>query len=412
MRPVTVSLRLTTADPNGICASQTMAAAGDLIINGVLGFDDKKAYLGVAAAVRITSAGDDTGITFTVYGTDNWGGNVFETVTGASGGTVDTVTTFETVSRIITSGTTAGNVEAGTAEDDNSISTAATITGASGLAIDGVAIQNAKMYGVATLVPAQVVKIASAGNDSGITFTVYGRDAQGTPISEAITGSNGGTATGTTLFTEVIAVSAGSRPVDVMTVGVAGNLDSICESKRPAAAGHIVFNGVGCELFARHVSIASGGDESDITFTVKGLDRAGLALSEEITGPSSNTVKGVKNFSVVHTVRSSGVVGNAVTVGSADEADLALTGIDRYTTKTSYHIIRSSDADFSSRLGLTAEDVQAGDKDEYTATYIFPNGWQVVDEYNALDGSASALRLSVRSHVLGTVSMTVLSPAI
>lgn len=412
MRPVTVSLRLTTADADGICESQTTSGAVDLEIDGQLGYDDRVAYLGAAAAVRITSAGDDTGITFTVYGTDSFGGSIFETIAGASGGTSDTNQKFVTVSRVITSGTTAGDVEAGTAVVDDSISEANTITGASGLAIDGVAIQNAKMYGVATLVPAQVVKIVSAGNDSGVTFTVYGRDAQGTPISEAITGASGGTATGTTLFTEVIAVSASGRPADVMTVGIAGDLDNICESKRPAASGHIVFNGVGCELFARHVSIYSGGDESDITFTVKGLDRAGLPLTEEITGPDTATVKGVKNFSVVHTVRSSAAVGNAVTVGSADEAELALLGIDRYTTKTTYQIARSSDADFDSRLGITAEDVQAGDKDEYTARYLYPSGWQVVDEFNALDGSASALRLSVRSHVLGTVDLTVLSPAI
>jgi hypothetical protein len=64
--------------------------------------------------VIITSAGNDTGITFTVVGTD-WNGQVQSvTVAGANGGAVDTGLDFAIVYVVYTSGATAGTVTVGT----------------------------------------------------------------------------------------------------------------------------------------------------------------------------------------------------------------------------------------------------------------------------------------------------------
>lgn len=54
---------------------------------------------------------------------------------------------------------------------------------------------------------ARNIQIASAGNDSGATFTVAGYDVYGYPMTEAITGANAGTAVGKKAFKFVASVT-------------------------------------------------------------------------------------------------------------------------------------------------------------------------------------------------------------
>jgi hypothetical protein len=68
----------------------------------------------MARRIIITSAGDDTGITFTLAGTD-WAGNqIGEVVTGVSGAAASSVLDYLTVTSVRTSAATAGAVEVGT----------------------------------------------------------------------------------------------------------------------------------------------------------------------------------------------------------------------------------------------------------------------------------------------------------
>ena len=415
MRPISVSLKLTAADANGICTTQTAAAAADLSLGGALYHADNTAYFGTDSRVRITSAGDDTGITFTVYGTDAYG-PVSETVTGVSGSTVDTVTYFRTVERIIASGASAGNVSAGTSGDADALTTAAAVTATGQLTRNGVAYRSAKMSGTAILVPAQVVYLYSAGDLSGIEFTVYGRDADGVEMSEAISGPNAANTYGTKLFSEVIAVYANAAVATNVTVGDKGNVDSICEAQQLTGAGYLVFNGTGCDLAARHISITSASaDESGVTFTVRGLDRKGLYMTEAIVGPGAGlTVKGSKNFSVVQAIRVSGALGGNVTVGSADEAETQLIPVDFYNTTTTYQVRRSADMDNSTEqmVSYTRDEILLpSSKTEYTADYAnMTSDWLVADEAQTLFGPVTGFRLRVRSHTIGTLDMRIIAP--
>ncbi len=415
MRPVTISLKLTTADANGICTAQTAAAAADLTIGGALYKASPVAYFGTDSRVRITSAGDDTGITFTVNGTNSYG-PVSETVTGASGSYVDTVTYFRTVTNIIASGASAGNVSAGVSGSTTLLTTAASVSAAGQLSRNGNAYRVAYMYGTSLLAPAQAVYITSAGDDSGVTFTVYGRDADGIEISESITGANAGAAYGSKLFAEVIAVYANGALASTATVGTVGDTDYICESQALDGAGYFVFNGTGCDLAARHLSITSAGsDESDKTFTVRGLDRKGRYMTETVTGPTASaTVNGSKNFSVVHTVRCSAALTGNVTVGTANEAESEVIPIDYYSTSLTYQVRRSSDMDASTeqRVGFTQEEILLpNSKNEYTAHYNYPQtGWLNEEENQSVSGPITGLRLEVRTHTIGTWELTTLVP--
>ena len=77
--------------------------------------------------VNITSAGNDSGRTFTVTGTNTADGAVTDTITGANAGTATGDQIFKTVTQIAINGASAGNVSAGPAESADAIGTATSI---------------------------------------------------------------------------------------------------------------------------------------------------------------------------------------------------------------------------------------------------------------------------------------------
>ena len=111
-RPVTITKVLTAADADGICASQTPGAAGNLTINGAL------ATAGVATMdtqrqVLFTFAADESARTFGVYGTLQNGTEFAENVTGTAT-TATTLADYKTITRISVDAATAGALTVGT----------------------------------------------------------------------------------------------------------------------------------------------------------------------------------------------------------------------------------------------------------------------------------------------------------
>lgn len=104
---------LAAASANNIATAQSAAGAQNLTING------SAATGGVATLdnprrVIITSVGNDSGITFTVYGANRGGAIVSEVVQGTNALVATTLSDFKTVTRVATSAATAGNVTVGT----------------------------------------------------------------------------------------------------------------------------------------------------------------------------------------------------------------------------------------------------------------------------------------------------------
>ena len=106
MQPIFVTVGpLAAASANNIALSQTTAGAANLTINGGLA-SGGVATLDVPRRVLITNVGNDSAITFTVYGTWMGGQTISETLQGTSGSTVATTVDFKTVTRIAVSGAT------------------------------------------------------------------------------------------------------------------------------------------------------------------------------------------------------------------------------------------------------------------------------------------------------------------
>ena len=101
-------------DPNGISTTASISGAAALTINGTL--TSGGSYTSgdnIGQLITITSAGDDTGITFTVVGTNAVGDALTEVVTGADTAAASSSGYFNTVASITTSASTDAAVIAG-----------------------------------------------------------------------------------------------------------------------------------------------------------------------------------------------------------------------------------------------------------------------------------------------------------
>lgn len=196
-----------TFSATSICASQTPGAAGALTINGTLATTNPVAGAGgtgaspsalvrfpVPTRVYITCAGNNSGVTFTVSGTlqsvNTFGDgiSVSETVTGANTNVVATTALFSTVTAVTISDASTGAVTVGHS-------------------------------GTATLDLARRVIITSGGNDTGITFALAGTDRNNDPISETITGTNGGAAQSVLDYLTVTSIKTSAAAATTLTVG-------------------------------------------------------------------------------------------------------------------------------------------------------------------------------------------------
>ena len=123
-----ISYQLAASAATGISTSASGTAAVSLLINGslttagVATLDSGTAPAGsgqkIARRVIVTSAGDDSGITFTITGTDRYGRPQVEVLTGGkntvNSGVAQSAHDFATVTSIVPSGNTASTVTAGT----------------------------------------------------------------------------------------------------------------------------------------------------------------------------------------------------------------------------------------------------------------------------------------------------------
>lgn len=110
-------------DADGIAENQTTGAAGNLTLNGALcdlgtagQFDIGDAYSSGIGGVKLLfdSAGDISGVTFTITGKDQDGQSITEDVTGVTTTAVSTVNYYSQVTQIAADGAVGSNVFVGT----------------------------------------------------------------------------------------------------------------------------------------------------------------------------------------------------------------------------------------------------------------------------------------------------------
>lgn len=199
-----------------IAAAQSAGGAGNLTINGALASGGIATLPTGGASVLITSAANDSGITFTVtgtaYGPNGGPFSVVETVTGSNASVVATRNVFKTVTQIAVSGATAGNVSVGT-------------------------------NGTVTFAKPRRVLFTTTADETAKTLTVYGTDWNGNPVSEVVVGPNNTTGYTTIDFATVTAIWPSAAISAAMTVGTNG-----VASSRPVSLDEYANAGVGLQV--------------------------------------------------------------------------------------------------------------------------------------------------------------------
>jgi hypothetical protein len=181
---------------NNIALSQVVTGAAAIVLNGILSHGSPATGYPQGNPIYITSAGNDSGITFAIVGLDKNGAVVSETLTGTNTGVVGSTNSYYALKSITTSNSTSG----------------------SGITVG--------TFGAATLDVARRVIITSGGNDTGVTFTIKGTNWQGDSISENVTGASGAAASSVLDYltvTQVKASAAVATNVEVGTNGVAAS---------------------------------------------------------------------------------------------------------------------------------------------------------------------------------------------
>lgn len=195
-----------TTDPNSvinnIATSQVVTGAGSVVLNGsaVVGGVGYVPFgtTQLLQKLQITSAGNDSAVTVTVFGTQ-WGlfgpVGVVDSFLLSNASVASSNKAFSTVTSITTSGTTS-SIQVGT-------------------------------YGIATLDIARRIGITSAGNDSGINFTITGYDWSGSNIySEVLAGANAGVATSVLDYSSILSITPSGATASTITVGTVGSVGS------------------------------------------------------------------------------------------------------------------------------------------------------------------------------------------
>ena len=146
------------------------------------------------------------------------------------------------------------------------------------------------------------VYVTSVSDDTAFTFTITGRDANGYPLTETITGAN------------AKARSTSNRFTSVSNVAVSGNSGSVQVGSFSGAT----FTG----STARQVTITSGGSsETGKNFVITGTNVAGSPQTETIAGPgAAATVTTTGYFLTVTSVTVSAETTGSVTVGMSNTA--------------------------------------------------------------------------------------------
>lgn len=169
---------------NNVATAQDPAGAGNLtLVSSPVTFT-------APSYVYVTSASDDTALTFTITGLDTNGNFQVETITGANAKARSTTKQFTAVSNVAVSGNS-GSVQVGSFSS-------ASFTGST----------------------SRQVTIVAAGNESAKTFVITGIDSSGNAISETITGPNATTATTTSYFRTVTSVTISADAAGALTVGM------------------------------------------------------------------------------------------------------------------------------------------------------------------------------------------------
>lgn len=207
------------------------------------------------------------------------------------------------------------------------------------------------------------------------------------------------------------------KPKTITFTLAAVDADGVCASQKPVAAGALTINGalatdsVATLDVARHISIASTGDESTKTFTVTGTDRYGNEVTETTLGPNATTKKLTYNFKTITAITIDAASAGDITVGTTDESETQVIPVEYLVDQYSYLASISDGGSLTYAIQYTLDDPFAALFNENTAEWV-DDATGKTGTYDAVHtGGVRAFRAKVTSFASGTLSFTLITPS-
>lgn len=146
-------------------------------------------------------------------------------------------------------------------------------------------------------------------------------------------------------------ITAGASVVNALTGATVTGLLAIDGAMAPVTFGQAatVHAWDPTKALARNVRLTSGGNDSGITFTVRGYDVYGYPMSETITGANAGVAAGAKAFKYIASVTHTGSVAGTLTIGTGD-----VFGFPLRTDRFFYADIAWNSARITANTGFTA----------------------------------------------------------
>lgn len=160
-----------------------------------------------------------------------------------------------------------------------------------------------------SLNPEQYVYITTVDDETGVTFTVYGVDRNGTSIVETITGVDTGVVSSTNKWAVITRVAVSGATAGAITVGA-------YSAATLSPAGRITITPVG--------------DESSNTFTVTGTSWSGNPISEAIDGKNASASTSVLDYETISSIVAENATANTVEIGSAQSGGSRWVSLDSW----------------------------------------------------------------------------------
>lgn len=113
MRQQVITYTMAAVDDDGIAEAQTLAGAGPVDLDGVFVDDGVAVIPDDPQFVIIGSTGDDSGVTFTITGTDGNGAAIEEDLAGSNGDIAQSVLAYASVTSIVSDDATDGDIVVG-----------------------------------------------------------------------------------------------------------------------------------------------------------------------------------------------------------------------------------------------------------------------------------------------------------
>lgn len=198
----------------------------------------------------------------------------------------------------------------------------------------------------------------------------------------------------------------GIKPKRVTFTPVTQAADNIALTQTPGGAGNLVLNGalasagaIPAQTLAYKIGLTSAGNDSGQNFTITGTDADGNAQTETLAGPNANTVVSTKYFKSISSIAINGAAGAALTVGTVNTVDSAVTRtycLDSYSKDTSIAADISGTINFDVQKAF--ERPTAGEVANWVAGGLTG---QTADANTAYTSPTGAVRVRINSYTNG-----------